>query len=117
MVHTSDEKARYNCDKCGYKATKEGNLKKHVELKHEGFCYYCDQCEYKAKEARTLKRQISTKHEKACNQCEYKGETNIDLKLHFETVHEGILYFCVQCGFKTKQGTCLVPSLRILVFI
>ena len=51
-----DEKAQYNCDKCGYKATKEGNFKKHVELKHEGFCYYCDQCEYKAKEAGTLKR-------------------------------------------------------------
>ena len=101
-----DEKARYNCDKCEYKATKEGNLKKHVELKHEGFCYYCDQCEYKAKEAGTLKRHISTKHEKACNQCEYKGETNIDLKLHFEIVNEGISYFCVQCGFKTKQGTC-----------
>ena len=63
-------KAWYNCDKCGYKATKEGNLKKHVELKHEGFCYYCDQCEYKAKEA--CKRHVSTKHEKACNQCEYK---------------------------------------------
>ena len=72
----------------------------------EGFCYYCDQCEYKAKGAGTLKRHIRTKHEKACNQCEYKGETNIDLKLHFETVHEGICYFCVQCGFKTKQGTC-----------
>ena len=38
--------------------------------------------------------------------CLIKGETNIDLKLHFERVHEAIHYFCVHCGFKTKQGTC-----------
>jgi len=39
---------RFPCAQCEYTATTAGNLKKHIENKHEGVRYSCYQCEYSA---------------------------------------------------------------------
>ena len=36
------------CQCCEYKATTNGNLKIHIQSKHEGKTYQCQCCEYKA---------------------------------------------------------------------
>ena len=33
---------------CNHKATKQSNLKEHIESVHEGVKYPCSQCDYKA---------------------------------------------------------------------
>ena len=38
----------YGCDQCKFKATQQGDLKKHKQSKHEGVRYGWNQCDYKA---------------------------------------------------------------------
>ena len=42
------EGVKYECDKCDYKATAMGSLRRHQEIKHGGMRYECDRCDYKA---------------------------------------------------------------------
>ena len=37
---------KYQCQHCDYENTDSGNLRRHVEAKHEGVRYPCDQCDY-----------------------------------------------------------------------
>ena len=63
-------------NQCNYKATSNGNLKRHIESVHEKVKYSCDQCDYKATTQGLLKRHIVSVHmnvDYPCNQCEYKA--------------------------------------------
>ena len=54
---------KYDCNQCDYKATTQGNLRKHKQSKHEGVKYYCNQCDYKATQQRRLRSHKQSKHE------------------------------------------------------
>jgi len=49
---------RYHCSHCEFAATQAGDLKIHIENKHEGVRYPCDQCDHAATTARSLKEHI-----------------------------------------------------------
>ena len=46
-----------------------GNLRTHVEAKHEGICYACDQCEYKATQPGNLQRHVNSMHKGTFYHC------------------------------------------------
>ena len=47
----------------------KGNLKAHVQSKHENVRFGCSQCEYKARTKGSLKAHIQAKHENARFEC------------------------------------------------
>ena len=47
---------------CQYQATTSGNLRTHVQSKHEGVKYACMHCDYQATTTGSLKRHIDSKH-------------------------------------------------------
>ena len=54
---------------CNYQAILQGNLTKHLQLKHKGVKY-------------------------ACNQCDKKFMQQITLTRHIHSIHEGVKYPC-----------------------
>ena len=54
---------RYPCVECEYVLITDGDLKQHIQSKHEWVRYPCDKCEYTATTASHLKRHIKSKHE------------------------------------------------------
>ena len=68
----------FNCDKCDYKTTLNGELTRHTQSKHEGVHYSCDQCNYKATRQSSVARHKQSKHEGVhydydYDQCDYKA--------------------------------------------
>ena len=55
----SRNNGKYSCQECDYESKFSGNVRKHVEAKHEGICYACDQCEYKATQPGNLQRYVN----------------------------------------------------------
>ena len=53
---------KYPCSQCDFKATRDSNLKIHIESVHEGIKYPCSQCDYKATQQSHLKRHIDSRH-------------------------------------------------------
>ena len=43
-----NSQGKYQCQQCDYEANYSGNLRTHVEVKHEGVRYPCSHCKYKA---------------------------------------------------------------------
>ncbi|XP_023339871.1 zinc finger protein ZFAT [Eurytemora carolleeae] len=64
----SKYKQVYPCNKCEYSASTSGNLKIHVENKHEGVRYPCSHCEYAATVQSNLRRHILIKHSRIKNE-------------------------------------------------
>ena len=54
---------KYKCQQCDYENSNSGNVRKHMDSKHEGIRYPCDQCDYKATQGRHLKRHKEINHE------------------------------------------------------
>ena len=80
---------RFQCDQCEYAATTSGNLRKHMEAKHEGIRYPCDQCEHAASTASHLRRHKKSRHGgiregHLCDQCGYSAASVASLKTHKE---------------------------------
>ncbi len=78
-------KGEYPCKECEYVATQAGNLKTHIESKHDWVRYLCSKCEYAATEASKLKRHVESKHEGVrypCPKCEFASTSRQGLKKH-----------------------------------
>ena len=58
----NDQRKQYKCQHCNYRAINSGNLKVHVQTKHEGIKYPCQQCDYQATQSCSLQRHIKLKH-------------------------------------------------------
>ena len=84
----------------------KGNLKTHIQSKHEGISYICDHCDYKATTKFYLKEHVQSKHKGIsynCDQCEFKATTKSYLKEHVQSKHEGISYACEHCEYIDKS--------------
>ena len=51
----------YGCNQCDKQFTTQGNLKTHIEAKHEGVKYACNQCDYQGSNE-ALRYHIKAKH-------------------------------------------------------
>ena len=107
-------KGEYPCKECEYVATQAGNLKTHIESKHEGVRYLCSKCEYAATTASYLQRHFKSNHDGVrypCSQCEYIATTTSNLMRHVENKHEGVRLFLfsmrVFCNYsRVFEGSC-----------
>ena len=57
------EGIKYECDQCGHKAARKGDLKRHKMSVHEGVKYQCNQCDYEASRQGNLKSHKVLVHE------------------------------------------------------
>ena len=79
-----------------------GNLKQHIESKHENQKYQCPFCEHQATQKRHLKRIIESKHENKrypCPFCDIQLTAKRNLKQHIEAKHENERYACLFCDY------------------
>ena len=55
---------KYACDQCDYQASQQGNLTKHIKIKHdEHIMYDCNQCDKHYADQKHLRRHIQSVHE------------------------------------------------------
>jgi len=96
------------CDQCGKQYTKT-ELKKHIEMVHEGKKYPCSFCPYKASCPRYLLNHeaIHNGVEFPCNQCDYKGKLKQSLRTHIKVEHENLRFYCDQCTLITRSKSQL----------
>ena len=102
----NDQKKQYKCQHCTYQAINSGNLKVHVQTKHEGIKYPCQQCDYQATQSSSLQMHIKSKHEGVkypCQQCDYQATHPSSLQMHIKSKHEGVKYPCQQCDYQATQ--------------
>ena len=115
----------YPCALCDYKATKQCNLKRHVErvhkISHEKQ-YPCAHCDYKTPKESNLKRhseRIHTENKKPvkspvnhendypCDHCDYTATKQCNLKRHVIAKHTEtkLEYACSQCDYQSTKKT------------
>ena len=85
-VGEDTDSVNYACKHCDKKYPTAGNLKRHIQSKHEGVKYPCNQCDYQATDKSHLKTHVEYKHEGvkyACNQCDYQATTPRSLTIKF----------------------------------
>ena len=101
----------YFCKYCGFRTTKQSNLKTHQESIHEGVRYSCDQCDYHATQQSHLKTHKQSIHEGvkySCDQCNYQATRTSHLKDHVKVVHTGVRYCCDVCDYQATQQNHLI---------
>ena len=98
------------CDLCGYKAIKNGILKKHIASVHENRKYPCETCGQDLSSPDALRvhdKAIHNIKQLSCDLCEFKSSSNTGLNQHKETKHIGIRYTCEDCEAEYTQPTAL----------
>ena len=60
LIHGND-RLRFACNFCGYRASRQEHLIRHSESKHEGIKYACNQCEYEGSKGALIHHK-KTKH-------------------------------------------------------
>jgi len=117
MVH--DHIKDYECDKCEYKCSSNGNLQKHTKAVHDKIKdYECDKCEFKCSTNGVLQKHTKAVHDKIkdyeCDQCEFKCSQNDNLQRHINTVHLNIRnYQCEGCNYKCSENGNLQQHIQI----
>lgn len=101
-AHAKEEDLKI-CHICFYKASSNGNLKKHIEAKHEKVKNFeCPQCDHKFHAKATMVRHIQTHHSETkpytCEQCGMSFKIANKLNIHIRLVHEGKKHSCEFCG-------------------
>ena len=85
------------CEKCQLSFSLRNALLRHIKSKHEGIVYNCEECGYKASRQYRfrLHKESVHKHQESvqkdlvycCNQCKYQTEIRGDLRKHKQTIH------------------------------
>ena len=83
----------YHCDKCEYKAFRKTTLENHKKAIHNhlGFKFSCFQCDYKNLKLGNLKIHLQSKHQGKrlqCQICDSQFTTVGNLNLHMKRIHE-----------------------------
>ena len=100
----------FSCQFCSKSYKWETDLQRH-QLKHQGVKFFCDLCDKNFSQKRLLSLHKRTHHEKVVQKCLIDGcdlETTLvsSLCAHKKAVHEGKLFYCEFCDFKSPvKGT------------
>jgi len=105
LTHTKrvhDKIFPFLCNTCGFKATSNGVLKRHVDTEHEGKRHICQICGLGLKSPYNLKDHIASVHEGKkpykCELCDNSYDAQWKLNSHIRIVHEKIkLHKCNEC--------------------
>ena len=120
-MNSTTDSAKFNCEQCEMQFTRKDNLKKHVQLAHEGkpdyicpvcqkgfvhkrdFTVHCENVHKGGRKGRISKNKEfynGRKFEYAtlfCHQCDYSCRHSQQLTIHISTKHEGERHNCSQC--------------------
>ena len=98
-----------------------GNLKRHIETKHEGivrFKCHVMNCSFGSVEQKELRKHIRTHAVESpkiykCNQCDYASDSASSVKSHLK-IHTGDKsHKCNQCDYASYQASVLRTHLKI----
>ena len=101
---------RYKCGECDYVAKQRGSIYMHKQAKHDDVVFSCHLCEFKSGYKHTLSIHLKAhdqNHVKTiamlkCEQCPKTYQTQDGLRIHREVKHEGLVYRCETCNYKTQ---------------
>ena len=100
----SDNAQVFKCESCSKSFSMQHNLKRHIQITHEGHRdYKCESCGKSFTRSHHLKQHIHTIHEGLkdyeCESCGMSFSQSHSLKQHIHTIHEGRKdYKCESCG-------------------
>ena len=104
-----DDLPKFPCDKCPYRATQPGHLRRHQDAKHNGIRHKCDLCESTFSIKHTLVRHVESRHKGIvfpCPQCKFEATRMSHLRDHIQNKHLKLKYECDICGrMLSSQGT------------
>ena len=102
----------YTCDKCEYTAKQKDSVKFHSATQHGSKTFACSEveCGFKSGYKSAVNQHIKQKHEGLsikgkiynCDECNLNFKSKIGLKQHTEAKHDGIVYRCDSCEYKTQ---------------
>jgi len=82
---TKQAKGKPKCPRCEFETEYPVNLRKHIEVEHEGKRFHCIKCDLKFKGQQSLRTHIQNVHEKIryqCTQCDTKFTLYYNLLKH-----------------------------------
>lgn len=103
----------HNCKRCDKKFKTKGNLKRHMQYKHDTDVkwYNCTECDTRSKTNSDLKRHMANVHDinvtwYHCKSCKYKSKRLGHLKSHMSNIHDIDVkwYNCTLCEYKSKEN-------------
>jgi len=104
-----DDLPRFPCDKCPYRATQPGHLRRHQNAKHNGIRHKCDHCDSTFSIKHTLTRHVESRHKGIlfpCPQCKFEATRMSHLRDHIQNKHLKLKYECDVCGHMlSSKGT------------
>jgi len=104
-----DDLPKFPCDKCPYRATQPGHLRRHQDAKHNGIRHKCDLCESTFSIKHTLVRHVESRHKGIvfpCPQCKFEATRMSHLRDHIQNKHLKLKYECDICGrMLSSKGT------------
>ena len=111
--------AMFSCDKCSHQTRQPGNLRRHIEIMHEGIKFQCDKCLYQVNRKDRLKEHIENTHSGlgsllaklakvySCKYCDKKLSTKMGILRHTQATHEETKYSCDQCLLQASSASNL----------
>ena len=136
------EGRRFKCDECNWETKQKLLLKQHKSYKHnEGsgaHTFDCTACDFKAKVQSRLRGHICTEHpemakalgkkswtkpkasesndsvtELKCKECDQQFKSFTGLRQHTQMKHEGVVYSCETCSFKSSYKQALKHHIQM----
>jgi len=103
----------HKCNVCGKFYAREGLLRMHKKIQHEGHnSFPCEICGKVLSRPKGLKEHIKSVHDKLfdkiCPHCDYRSSNNKSLKKHIDSSHLGITYSCEICNMVFTQQVNLI---------
>ena len=89
----NDFEKAFHCEYCSKKFLTRGNLRQHIQSKHQGVKFDCNQCDQQFSQHGHLKRHIKSKHEGviySCSQCGHQCNREDNLRKHYQSSHNNI---------------------------
>ena len=107
-IKSKHKGVKYACNQCDYPATQQGNLRTHVQFKHDKSVHYyygCNQCKQKFTRKGSLKNHLRIQHTEqttrkcpkweksgqvSCPECGISFSSNNEMEAHFLIVHDKV---------------------------
>ncbi|XP_078663848.1 uncharacterized protein LOC144906975 [Branchiostoma floridae x Branchiostoma belcheri] len=114
-AETQADSRPFMCDKCGYRATNNGNLATHMKRHSVVKPFKCSNCKFKTAIKSDLVKHLkvhSGLRPHRCELCDYKTYRKSDVKKHM-FVHTGAKPLkCERCEYRTAHKPALTVHMR-----